>query len=231
MTRTLRTAVVTGRHPYDVPAFQRLFRDLPGIDAYPQSLEDFALSRPAIRDAYDVLVFFNFHLRTPTGDEAPDNGESTKASRQAMRTDQAVTNALESLGEDGRGLMIWHHALLAFPSWDHWSALCGMADRSFTDVTVDQVWTGAADADHPITADVEPWEMRDEVYLMGPPDPGCEILLTTDHPKSMRALAWTHTVRRSRVLVYQSGHDAHAYAHPTFRRVMAQGIRWLGGPA
>jgi len=227
MSDIIRTAVVTGQHAYDVPVFQTMWCALPGIDAYPQSLEDFAVSNPAVREAYDALVFFNFHLRTPTGDEVLCDGESTKASRQEMRTDQAVREVLESLGEDGRGIMIWHHNLLAFPQWDHWSALCGMADRSFTDVTVDQVWTSAADPSHPITTGVEPWEMRDEVYQMGPPDDDCEVLLTTDHPKSMRALAWTHRFRNARVLVYQSGHDGHAYTHPTFRLVMTQAVRWL----
>ena len=41
---SLRVAVVTGGHAFDVPNFHRLFRQLPGIDAYPQHLEHFASS-------------------------------------------------------------------------------------------------------------------------------------------------------------------------------------------
>jgi hypothetical protein len=65
MPHPLTVAIITGRHPFDLPAFQRMLRALSGIDAYPQSLEDFAADAGHVRDAYDVLVFYNFHQETP----------------------------------------------------------------------------------------------------------------------------------------------------------------------
>jgi type 1 glutamine amidotransferase len=43
----------------------------------------------------------------------------------------------------------------------------------------------------------------------------------------MRTLAWTREFERARVFCYQSGHDAGAFDHPSFRTVVANGIRWV----
>ena len=37
----IATAVITGHHEYDVVGLQTLFRSIPGVDAYPQNMEDF----------------------------------------------------------------------------------------------------------------------------------------------------------------------------------------------
>ncbi|MCX7805500.1 MAG: ThuA domain-containing protein [Planctomycetota bacterium] len=227
MDGVIRTAVVTGKHPYDVPAFQRMWRELPGVDAYPQHLEEFASSPAATRAGYEVLVFFNFHQAIPTGEEV--GGGSTKASRLEARLDARIKDAMAALGQTVQGILVLHHALLAWPGWERWSAVCGMADRSFGQVNCDRVRTLVLDADHPVTRGLSGWEMDDEIYEMGPPDQGCRILLGTDHPRSMRALAWVHDLGRSRVFVYQSGHDAKAFSNDSFRRVLASAIAWLAG--
>ncbi len=224
--QAIRVAVITGKHPYDVPAFQRMWRELPGVDAYPQHLEEFASSPAETRAGYDALVFFNFNQAVPTGQEVVV-GESTKASRQEARLDKQILGAIEGLGRREQGIMIWHHALLAWPDWAHWSAVCGMADRSFEDVTCDRVRTSVLDGDHSMTRGLSAWEMDDEVYAMGAPDPGCRVLLGTDHPKSMRALGWVHQFGAARVFTYQSGHNAKAFGDASFRRVMANAMGWL----
>ena len=63
--KKITTAIVTGRHPFNVPAFQRLFRSIPEVDAYPQPLEDFAADAGNCRKDYEVVVFYNFHQDTP----------------------------------------------------------------------------------------------------------------------------------------------------------------------
>ena len=42
MDDSIKVAVVTGGHRFDVPNFHGLFRKLEGVDAFIQSLEDFA---------------------------------------------------------------------------------------------------------------------------------------------------------------------------------------------
>jgi type 1 glutamine amidotransferase len=59
--------------------------------------------------------------------------------------------------------------------------------------------------------------------------PDCHVLLTTDHPKSLRTLAWTRQHNKSRVFVLASGHDQKTYANPNFRTVLLRGIQWAAG--
>ena len=71
MDDTIKVAVVTGGHRFDVPNFHRLFRKIEGVDAYIQPLEDFASSREEDRDFYDVAVFYNMHKEGPTDENRP----------------------------------------------------------------------------------------------------------------------------------------------------------------
>ena len=61
----VKTAVITGMYPFDVPSFHALFRELPGIDAYPQEMATFVTSAPDTRRWYEALVFYNMHRASP----------------------------------------------------------------------------------------------------------------------------------------------------------------------
>jgi len=145
MTSLIRTAVVTGRHAFDVPAFYALFRSMPEVDFYMQDLDNLVADTEGVFDQYDVLLFYNMHTVTPEG------------RMKAM---------LQRLGTSRQGIFVKHHALLAFPEWPFWSALCGIQDRSFEyyhDQTLD---IEVVDPAHPITAGMASWTMTDETYLM-----------------------------------------------------------------
>ena len=79
----ITVAVVEGEHPYNVPAFHRLFRSLPGIDAYPQHLDQFVNDWGNVRTQYDVVLFFNWHLDTPPENE---HGWWQKGTMQVLGT-------------------------------------------------------------------------------------------------------------------------------------------------
>ncbi len=205
----IKTAVITGQHAFDVPGFHALFRSIPEIDFYLQDLENFAADAGKVREQYDVLVFYNFHRVTP------EEGR--------------VREAIEALGEDGKGILVLHHAILAFPEWQLWSDLCGIEDRSFG-VQIDQnVPVKILNPQHPTTQGLTPWEMVDEIYIMADPGDGSEPLLTTDHPDSMKTLAWARQYKNARVFCCQSGHDNQVFSDPNFRAVISQGIQWLAG--
>ena len=55
------------------------------------------------------------------------------------------------------------------------------------------------------------------------------MLVSTDHPRSDKTIAWVHQYGKARVFGYQSGHDAKVWTDDSFRRLMAQGIRWASG--
>ena len=94
-TSPIMTAVVTGNHPFEVVEFASLFRSLPGIDSYPQYLENWVDDMSHVRDKYDAILFYNMHMEPPS--------KEAKA-------------ALEALGEVEQGIIFLHHGLLSFPS-------------------------------------------------------------------------------------------------------------------
>lgn len=104
----LRVAVVTGGHLFDVPNFHKLFRSLPGIEADIQYIDDFVATPAAVRDQYDVVLFCIMLMPTP-----PDG---------------PVKAAIEHLGTNEQGIVVLHHALLAYSAWPLWSNLVGIAD-------------------------------------------------------------------------------------------------------
>ena len=102
----IKTAVITGGHSFDLIEFHELFRSYPDLDVYIQHLEDFASSPQAVRDSYETLVFY-FMPR-----EGPAEGGKPR-------------RTLGRLAETGQGLVILHHALLAYPDWPLWAEVVG----------------------------------------------------------------------------------------------------------
>ncbi len=211
----IKTAVVTGEHPFDVPGFQAVFRGIPSIDFYPQHLDDFVADWGQVRRSYDVVLFYNFHQRTPGAQESWWN--------QGMRV------VLEELGSSTQGIFVLHHAILAFPQWQLWSDICGIQDRSFVHHPDETVRIDVAAPGHPITPEPASWTIVDETYTMDEPAEGSNILLTTANPRSMAAIAWTRQYGQSRVFCFQSGHDNRVFADPGFRTIVARGIAWSAG--
>lgn len=217
-SRPVHAAVVTGGHAYDVVNFHRLFRGLEGVDAYVQHFEDFRTSPQTVRDAYEAVVFY-IHYKDPPG----EGGVPLHAGRPV--------GALQRLGEVAQGIVLLHHAVLAYPDWDVWRRIVGIADPRMQGFQDDQtVRCEIAEADHPVTLGLQPWEMIDETYDAADPDPAdSRILITNDHPKNMRALAWTRGHAAARVFCYQSGHDNQTWADANFREVLRRGILWSAG--
>jgi hypothetical protein len=224
-TGQITTAVITGEHPYDVPAFHRLFRSLPQIDYYSQHMDQFLADWGNVRTRYDVVLFFNWHLDTP-----PENERGW--------WQQGRTRLLEELGQTEQGIVVLHHAEGAFPDWPFWSEMVGIPheDRGYT---LDEVRRGLSlgenmhleivDPEHPITRGLSSWDVLGETWDFGPsaPNADCHVLMTTDHPKvRMKAMAWTHQFRKARVFYLQPGHNNGAWAHETFRTLLSRGIQW-----
>ncbi len=208
----VQLAVITGGHGYDVRNFHRFFRSLPGVDAYIQHMDDFAAARAEVRDGYDVALFYTMLMDGPS-----DDGPWYAGRPQS---------ALAHLGETEQGIILLHHAILAYPQWPVWNEIAGIEDRSFRHHPEQKLRIEIASPEHPITAGRCAWEMEDETYMMDGPGADSEILLTADHPKSMQAIAWARTHKRARVLCFQSGHDNLTWANPGFAETVARAIRW-----
>ncbi|MBD3184359.1 hypothetical protein GF312_18895 [Candidatus Poribacteria bacterium] len=198
--------VLTGDHPFQEKEFDALFQNMEGINYTRQELSDFVNSPD--QDKYQSLVFYNFHQYVP---------------------DEKTANSILKLTERGQGLVILHHAILAFPDWKEFENICGISDRKFGYHIGEKIKVHVEDHEHPVTKGLEDWEMVDEIYTMKSPGQDSRILLTCDHPKSMDAIAWVREYGKSQVLCLQSGHDNETYSVPQFQQVLYRGICWSAG--
>lgn len=210
MADALQVAVITGGHLFDVIEFQKLWWSLGGVQAFVQHIDDFCGSADATRAAYDAVVFYTMPPGRPVGSH----------------------EVLARLGEDGRGVVLLHHGILAYPDWAAWGELVGIPDRSFHGYHHDRMLTVRVEApEHPITAGLLPWCLVDETYDMANPEPGNHLLLSLEgqEPGTMTQVAWTRTHGRSRVFCLQLGHDARCWRDAGFRRVLGNGLFWAAG--
>jgi type 1 glutamine amidotransferase len=209
----MEVAVVTGGHPFDEAGFADLLRVLraDGINAQVQDIDDFVHAPTAVRRAYRAVLFYFFPQADP---------------------DPSVAAAWEDLLSTGQGVVVLHHALLAYPGWAVWDAVVGAGGRgTFTYHPGRRIAVTIPEPAHAITCGVRGWEMTDETYCMAFSEAASAStpLLVTDHPESMRCIGWARRCRSSRVVCLQSGHDAGAWAMAGFQRVLARGIAWSAG--
>jgi type 1 glutamine amidotransferase len=216
-TKKVKAAVITGNHPYDVPAFQDMWRSFEDIVSYPQTLDDFVADAGAVRKQYDVLVFYNFHQEVPD----PAKGGLQKA----------TFDVINELGQAPQGIFILHHAIVAWTEWPLWGSIIGNIERNHGYAHDQSLHVQIANHEHPITQGLADWDVVDETYPLpdAKPEDGNTILLTVDHPKSMHTLAWTRQHGNARLFCYQSGHDHIAFSDPTYRTIVSRGVQWLAG--
>ena len=211
----IKTAVITGGHHFNVVAFHQLFRSMAGIDAYVQHMADFVNSAPEARASYDVLVFYT-HLKRELVDIGPPPGQH-----------DTVQSVMESLGNTPQGIVMLHHALLCFPTWQVWDEIVGIRDRQLTHYAHHEAMSlQIADVEHPITAGLTDWTITDETYVMPDAEGDNHILVTTSHPQSMTTIAWTRQYKASRVFCLQLGDNAVAWKDANFAEMLSRGIGW-----
>lgn len=199
----MKIAVVTGEHGFREKDFDAVFRSMEDIDFIREDLDVF-VEDPDQKE-YETVVFYNFHRPYPTDKQA---------------------KAILDLTVRGQGIVILHHAILAFPEWESYTDMCGIQDRDFDYFPKQTLQIQVSDPNHPITKDLDNWEMGDETYLMKSAGEDSTILLTVDHPNSMDVIGWSREYGNSRIFCLQSGHDNVTYSDPNFREVLWRGIQW-----
>lgn len=210
MPEKLKIAVITEWHPIDVISFQNLFKSFDEFDCYVQALETIAADEKNM-DKYDTLVFYNLSLKKPEeGTLIRDFSE-------------------KRLGKTNQGIFLLHHGMLSYSDWPLWNGITGLQSREFKYHWDQTIRYEIKDKSHPITQNMLPWAMIDETYTMGEPDEDCHVLITTEHPLSLKSIAWTRKYKNSPVFCYASGHDEFAYRDPNFREIVRRGILWTSG--
>lgn len=210
----LKIGLILGTHPFDTIHMYPMFWQMDGIRIYPQLTNNFLYDFGGNNDEYDGYVFYNMDMTEPSPEDT--FGDSpVKAADTFFR-----------IGEDGKGLVILHHALLAYPESRQWSDVIGIQNRGFDYFVGVDVDVHVTDPAHPITAGIRDWKVTDETYLMDTADESCHILLETDCDKSSRTLAWTRKYKNSNVFCLALGHDKIPFENANFREVLKRGILW-----
>jgi type 1 glutamine amidotransferase len=209
--KKIKVLVVTGGHPFKPEPFFKMFADNPEI-TFTEGKQGKAAEAYDREDlfSYDAVVLY----------DAPQN-----------ITDAEKARFLE-LFDKGIGVVVLHHAYLAYPMWPEFGRIAG-GQYVYTQGQLDSglassTYKGNVDIpvtivgkDSPVTAGLGDFVLHDELYanmhMIGEVTP---LLKTGDE-----LLAWTRQEKNSRIVGVIVGHGC--YTDPNFDKFLAQSIRWV----
>src|SRR5262249_29984330 len=209
----IRALLITGGHEHEI-SFYSLFDGYKDLGRLPVSSSDIAFQSD-LRGKYDVLIMYDF-------------------SRDLNETNR---KNLRDFVEDGKGIVVLHHALLNYQKWPWWYEdvvggsyrLQKEGDNPSSTYKGDQRILVTPEGEHPITAALGRFEVRDETYKHMRISPRARPLLTTTNPNGHRLLAWIGPCATSRVVAIQLGHGPTVFSQPEYRALVHRAILWSAG--
>jgi type 1 glutamine amidotransferase len=210
----IRVLLVTGGHDHE-PSFYSVFEGQPemsvNVDPHPGAF------RGDPRERYDVIVLYDFV--------------------QVDQIEEARRRNLQQFVESGKGLVVLHHALCNYNSWEWWwRDVAGVrylqraeGNRAASTYKHDERLRITPSGSHPVLRGVEAIEITDETYKGLWLAPSNKVLLTTDNPTSDGPLAWISAYDKSRVVVIQPRHGREVHLSPRYRRVVRNAVVWSAG--
>ncbi|MBI5280967.1 MAG: ThuA domain-containing protein [Candidatus Solibacter usitatus] len=210
----VRVLLVSGGHDHE-SSFYGVFENwrdiLVNVDPHPVAF------RNDLRKRYDVIVLYD----TIQTEALPEKH------RQNLR----------DFIESGKGLIILHHAIADFQSWEWWwkevvggryvlKAEPGYeASKYLHDVEL----VVTPKPGHAITKGLPQMRLFDETYRQVWRRPDVQPLLTTDHSTSDVEIGWVSPYQKSRVVYLQPGHGRESHEQPWFRQLVRKSILWSAG--
>ena len=84
---------------------------------------------------------------------------------------------------------------------------------------------------HPVTAGVEAFTVRDEHYMLDVFAPDAEVFLQgiSDSEAGTQAAGYARRLGLGRFVCLSPGHNCHVLLHPQFQRLMANALDWCAG--
>ncbi|HUS35915.1 MAG TPA: ThuA domain-containing protein [Verrucomicrobiae bacterium] len=213
-----KVLLITGGHGFATNEFLKVFTENPQITL------THANHAKGTASAYDREDLFDY--------DAVVLYDMPKEISDAQKT-RFVT-----LTEKGIGLVVLHHALVSYQHWPDYERIIGgrypEADGKGGVVTDNvgyehdvKYQVHILEKDHPVTKDVGDFDIHDEIYWGFRTGRDIKPLITTDHPKSGKPLAWERTEGKSRIIYLQLGHGPEAFANPNYRKVVALSIQYV----
>jgi len=216
--KPLKVVILVGGHGYDRKNFDKAWGGHEDIQCEVWKGKPYTVFDDISKFDYDVILLFNL---------------------SSGITDVQKANLLKLL-KKGVGLVVWHHALADCQNWPEFEKIAGckfwMRPGEKDGKKIGKSSAGhmrlkmqIANADHPITKGMKDFEIQGEWYKKQTFAKGIDVLVTTDNPKSDKPIAWTVDYHGAKIFSYQSGHDVKVWPHPSFRRLLGNGIRWVAG--
>jgi uncharacterized protein len=207
--RKVRVLLTVGGHGFDKKPFYAAFDAMPNVEYTKAELpRDAGILKPGLEKQFDVLVRYDMVERFSPEQE----------------------KAFAALLQTRIGLVSLHHNEAAHEKWGEYAKIIARTpNKTWSEDETMRITV--VDKKHPITQGVGDFTIRDETYGGYEVRRDVHLLLTTDHPKNGREIAWTTKYGKSPVVYLQLGHDRHAYANPQFRVLLANAIHWAADEA
>lgn len=253
----VKLLLVTKGHPFDRPAFFALFDALPGV-AWTHVEHPAApwLMEPERLRAFDLLVFYDMPGLLFRPGVRPDRIEPPDAMKAGMERLLAEGKPLLFLHHALAGWPAWDRWAEIIGGRFHYTPdpARGIIDSGYRHDVTHHV---RVVADHPVTAGLgDGFTITDELYLTRIDEEDKLPLLRSGHrfeadnfhsadlavqgrmhandgwhhPPGSDLIAWAKSAGNSPVVYVQCGDGPSAYAHPGYRRLLANAVAWLTGP-
>jgi uncharacterized protein len=213
----LKVLIVAGGTGYDTLAFHQTFEEMEGIKTrFIMQPEANRMIADGEVDTFDVIVFYD-RLREITDEEK---------------------NGYWRLLQNGTGMVFIHHALVSYQNWPEFTDIIGGKYQlhrlegdtvNLSDFKHDIEMHVLTNADHPITSDIDDFDIFDEGYINIQVLPSVTVLLTTEHEYSDSTLGWAHQVKNSRVVYLLPGHAQTGLHNTSYKKIILNSIRWSAG--
>ncbi len=220
-TKPLRVLFTYGGHGFQQKEFLAFWDALPGVTYTKCELpKDADMLKPGLEKEYDAIVLYDMVRQiTP---------EQQKAFSELLKN-------------KGIGLVATHHSLASHTNWTEYTKIIG-GRYLLKPTTIDgkeyprstyshdeDIRITVVDKKHPITKGLADFTIHDETYGGYYVAPSSHVLLTTNHPKCTREIAWTTQYGKSRVCYLIFGHDNQAWTNPNYKEILLRVIRWTAG--
>lgn len=218
-TAAKRVVIVTGDDYWGhlwrstAPALAAALREVDGLEV--SVTESPALLGSPLLFHYDAVVihFKNYEDRLPLH--------------------RSCEKGLQAYADSGKGLTLTHFSCGAFENWKGFERIAGRVYSP--DLPAHDPHGPFAlrmtDTTHPVTAQMEAFEVNDELYtcLTGttPITVLCESISVVD--KKVYPMAFIVDHDQARIFHCLLGHDASIYENPGARRLYQRGIAWAAG--
>ena len=213
-----KVLLITGGHGFATNEFLKVFTENPQIKL------THANHAKGTANAYDRDDLYNY--------------DAVVLYDMPKQISEAQQKRFLGLIEKGIGLVVLHHALVSYQRWPDYERIIGgryPEEDGKGGVVTDQVGyehdvkfkVRILEKDHPVTKGVGDFDIHDEIYWGFRTGRDIKPLITTDHPKSGKPLAWERGEGASRIIYIQLGHGPEAFANPNYRKLVAQSIEYV----